>query len=355
MRVLRNVLLLCNLAVLLLTLMAYLAPHVPPEKIWFLQFAGMAYPFLLLLNIAFAFVWLFLRKRYFIISLIVILLGWSHVTNFVGFSLISKIAPTSAIKILTYNVDNFSSLLKGSLRERRKDDFEKFITAEQPDIICLQESFITSAEYKNRINQFPALAAYPYIFHPEEKGIAIFSKFPAARSAKIIMKEDRVETANGANYADFQIRGKTMRLVITHLQSNSVRERTEDVIEDKFRSNTTRRTALNVIRKIRDMSYFRASQSESIRRFIQKSPHPVIIAGDFNDTPQSYTYNQISSGLKDAFAEKGCGLGVTYGGIIPGLRIDYILVDPSLEVLSCKIPKVPFSDHYPVVAEIAFP
>ena len=355
MRLLRIILIISNLLVLLLTIMAYLAPLISPKHVWFLQFAGMAYPFLLLFNVLFVVTWLLLRKRYFILSLVVILIGWSHVRHFVGFSFCSKKSSDRSIRILTYNVDNFSSLLTGAQEIRRKNAFEKFIKAEQPDIICLQESFITNTEYNHRIKHFPALAAYPWVFHPVEKGMVIFSKFPASKSSQIEIDGDNVNTANGANFADLQIRGKTVRLIITHLQSNSVRERADDVIEDKFRSTKTRRTALNVIRKIRNMSYFRSSQSEAIRDFIAKSPHPVVVAGDFNDTPQSYTYRQISTGLQDTFKEKGAGLGVTYGGNIPGLRIDYILADPAFEVLSCKIPKVPFSDHYPVIAEIAIP
>ncbi|MFZ4544397.1 MAG: endonuclease/exonuclease/phosphatase family protein [Saprospiraceae bacterium] len=352
MIVFRSILLSSNLFIVGLTLLAYLSPMVKPQNFWVLQFVGMSYPFLLLFNVFFVVGWLLFRKRYFLISLSTILIGWSHFNNFIGFSFPEKSRSSKSLKVLTYNIDNFTHFQKGTEQTKRIAAFEKFIRSEDPDIICFQESFITTAEYSSRIKKFPVLAEYRYIFHPVEKGMVIFSKFPATKTAKINMKEDRVETANGANYADVQIHGEIFRLLITHLQSNSVRERTADVIEDHFRSEETRQTALAVIKKIRDMSYFRAAQSEAIHAFIKQSPYPVIVAGDFNDTPQSYTYSQISNGLQDAFARKGSGLGITYGGIIPGLRIDYILVDPKFKIISYKIPKVSFSDHYPVLAEI---
>ena len=353
MHILRIVLLVCNLMLLLLTMMAYIAPLVSPRQVWFLQFAGMAYPFLLLFNLLFVVIWLLLKTRYLLFSLFLIIVGWSHVLNFVGFSLSNEKSSPGSIKLLTYNVDNFSNLLTSVQRQRTRIAFEKFIKAENPDIICLQESFVSTAEYNNKIKQFAALAAYPWVFHPAEKGIVIFSKFPAAKSAKIDLAGDKINSANGAIYADLLIKGKTVRCIVTHLQSNSVRERADDVIEDKFRSNQTRRTALGVIRKIRNVSYLRAEQSETLRKFIESSPYPVVVAGDFNDTPLSYTYRQISKGLVDTFRDKGQGLGVTYAGSIPGLRIDYILVDPNFEVHSSKIHDVPFSDHLPVSAEIS--
>ena len=58
--------------------------------------------------------------------------------------------------------------------------------------------------------------------------------------------------------------------------------------------------------------------------------NPVIILGDFNDTPQSYTYQQLLKGRRDAFIEQGSGWGATYQKPLPFLRIDYILHDEEL-------------------------
>ena len=257
---------------------------------------------------------------------------------------------------MTFNIDNFAYFHEKENSVKHIAELEKFIKKENPDIICLQEAFITSAEYNTRLKKFPCLAAYPYIIHPVEKAIVILSKFAPLQQGKILLSEDKIETANGANFADLNINNKPIRLIITHLQSNSVRERTAGIVDTPtLRDEETQSTIKDIIRRVRDMSYFRAKQAEGIKEFIKHSPYPIIVAGDFNDTPQSYTYAQISSGLQDAFAKKGFGLGVTYGGIIPALRIDYILASPKLEILSHRILKKPFSDHYPVIAEIGIP
>jgi endonuclease/exonuclease/phosphatase family metal-dependent hydrolase len=323
---------------------------------WYLQFVGMLYPWLLLSHIIFILSWLRLQKRYYLFSLATILLGWSHFTHFVGWSIFDGSTDGVRLKIMTCNIDNFAHFYDKQNGVKNITDLEKFIKTENPDIICLQESFIKTTEYTTRLRKFPCLLAYPYILHPVEKGIVILSKIAPIQHGKIAIYEDFKETANGANFADFTVQNKPIRLIVTHLQSNSVRERTEGIVDaPTLRDEETQSTIKDIIRRVRDMSYLRAKQAEGIKAFIKRSPYPVIVAGDFNDTPQSYTYAQISDGLQDAFAKKGFGLGITYGGVIPALRIDYILASSKLNILSHRIYHKPYSDHYPVMAEIEIP
>jgi endonuclease/exonuclease/phosphatase (EEP) superfamily protein YafD len=83
---------------------------------------------------------------------------------------------------------------------------------------------------------------------------------------------------------------------------------------------------------------------------MELSPYPVIVAGDFNDTPVSYTYRVMRRGLNDAFVEAGYGAGFTYRGKYPPNRIDYIIYGEGIECTDFDIVKVRYSDHYPVIA-----
>jgi endonuclease/exonuclease/phosphatase family metal-dependent hydrolase len=94
----------------------------------------------------------------------------------------------------------------------------------------------------------------------------------------------------------------------------------------------------------------RAHQAEAVKAQIDQSPHPVIVAGDFNDTPVSYSYRKIRKGLNDSFVKSGYGAGFTYKGNYPANRIDYILYDNNVESRYFEILKVKYSDHYPVAA-----
>ena len=76
----------------------------------------------------------------------------------------------------------------------------------------------------------------------------------------------------------------------------------------------------------------------------------LIICGDFNDTPLSYTYNQIlNAGFKDAFISASRGIGKTYCGSLPLLRIDYFWYNDFIKVLDFNRIKKTTSDHYPLI------
>jgi len=94
----------------------------------------------------------------------------------------------------------------------------------------------------------------------------------------------------------------------------------------------------------------RARQAAAVKAQMDLSKYPVIVAGDFNDTPVSFSYRKIRKGLKDSFVDSGYGAGFTYRGNYPANRIDYILYDESLDCDYFDILKVKFSDHYPVAA-----
>ncbi|HEV3325461.1 MAG TPA: endonuclease/exonuclease/phosphatase family protein, partial [Puia sp.] len=93
-------------------------------------------------------------------------------------------------------------------------------------------------------------------------------------------------------------------------------------------------------------------QAVEVRATLDKSPHPGIICGDFNDVPNSYTYATIRGNWQDSWLQKGFGIGRTYVNISPTLRIDYILADPRFTVLQCRKIPLPWSDHNPVEADL---
>ena len=108
----------------------------------------------------------------------------------------------------------------------------------------------------------------------------------------------------------------------------------------------------NIISKFKRGFLRRQLQAEKIRTEIDKSPYPVIVTGDFNDVPNSYAYHTIGKGLNNAFAEKGSGLGRTFSGISPVLRIDNIFADKKMDVLQFQLIKKKLSDHFPILADL---
>ena len=108
----------------------------------------------------------------------------------------------------------------------------------------------------------------------------------------------------------------------------------------------------SILRKLKAGYYFRSSQAEQVRIQLDKSPYPEIICGDFNDVPNSYTYFTIKGNRQDAFIRKGSGIGRTYSNVSPTLRIDYIMANKKLKVKQVKRVVLPYSDHYPIIADL---
>ena len=185
-------------------------------------------------------------------------------------------------------------------------------------------------------------------------GVAIFSRFPITDTFRIRYPGPESKRAAESLIAvDMDINGKTVRLYTTHLQSVLFRKndyRNLEII--KSADDSLIMASKSIIRKLRQGYTLRGYQADLVRHKLDASPHPEIICGDFNDVPNSYTYFQIRGDRKDAFIKSSSGLGRTFAHVSPTLRIDYIMTDRAFEILQCKRFKLPYSDHYPVVADI---
>jgi endonuclease/exonuclease/phosphatase family metal-dependent hydrolase len=143
----------------------------------------------------------------------------------------------------------------------------------------------------------------------------------------------------------------TFRVYNCHLQSVNLDSEQYQILDSlKFRYDDEQIAEIRDISgRLRDAFIKRAAQADIIKADISTCPHPVIVCGDFNDTPVSYTYRTIRDGLLDAFSESGWGLGRTYNGEFPSFRIDYILHSESIEALYFSREKIMLSDHFPII------
>lgn len=106
----------------------------------------------------------------------------------------------------------------------------------------------------------------------------------------------------------------------------------------------------HLIRKLADASAVRAVQTKQITEEIRENKNPyMIVCGDFNDSPISYTHKTLTKELKDAFVESGNGLGISYNQNKFYFRIDHILISPNLKSYRCTVDRsIKESDHYPI-------
>lgn len=341
-----------NVLVSVLLLGAYLAVWIPPSKFYWPSVLAVGYPFLFFVQLFFLFFWIYKRKRYVYLPIIMLLLGWSHLLHFFAYKGLSSITPaTTNIQVMSYNVHYFNVG-----REQTQEDQASILSniEEQAiDIFCGQE-FSSKTQANNQKIEQQLKKQLPYHSKGGGSSLAIFSKFPILKQGTI----DFPNSYNGAIYADVQSPQGIVRVYCFHLQSIGLGNDEQALLDRENLStlgqSNTQKTYKRINNKLKYAFLQREKQVKFIAQHIQESPHPVLVCGDMNDTPSSYAYGQLSKNLKDAFIERGLGFGSTYAGSLPLLRIDYIFTSPKAQIERFEVLPYQVSDHYPIYARLSF-
>lgn len=348
-----------NVICSLLLVFAYLSFYINPEYTTFFSFIGLGFPFALFTNIFFFIYWLYKRNKYFFISLLTLIAGFYHTSRFVQFTLWSSDAPenTTSLKIMSYNVRLFD-LYNWTKNEKTRDQILTFLKEEDSDIICFQEYYYTTGNhFDTRDTLIQLLDSKHYFEHFTTKvkeskknnnysnfGSAIYSKFPIINSGVVNFENDHT---NNCIYVDLQREEDTIRVFNAHL--GSIRFQSEDYDYIGGKGNPIKEGQKPAEQKILGRLAIgfkkRVSQSNTVLKEIENSPYPVIVCTDMNDTPISYSYSQFSSVLNDAFTISGSGIGGTYIGNYPFLRIDYIWYDDYFNSCNFVTHQQELSDH----------
>lgn len=349
-----------NILFSVLLLLSYLAAYVPPSTFYYLAILALGYPYLLIINTLFAAWWLYRRKRYFYLSLVSILVGYSYFLNFFAFNFIdAHAADEQVLKVMSFNVHYFDAPFYTKKQTTELDkahqDILQIIEEQGVDIFCGQEFSGKTVAYNQKADkELARRMGLKYSYKAGGSSLAIYSKFPFIKKGAIAFKG----TYNGAIFADVQVEDEIIRVYCFHLQSIRLSGDEKQVLKQEnittINQNETQEKYKKINGKLKNAFLLREQQVEFIHDHIKNSPHPVIVCGDMNDTPSSYAYNCLSNGLKDAFSVKGAGWGSTYAGNIPFLRIDYTFVSPDLALQAFQVLHHTTSDHYPIYTQIRY-
>ncbi|MGY4383797.1 endonuclease/exonuclease/phosphatase family metal-dependent hydrolase [Pedobacter sp. UYP24] len=338
-----------------------LAGKVDPRANQYIPFFGLAYPFLLCLNI-FMVIWWLLRKRWklAIFMLILMLSGWQTFRASYGFSGTEGEGPKSnekAIRMMTYNVHSFKPYGE-EIIETVKEQMLSLIKTENPDIICFQEYFTRYKGPYDITDSLKRMLKTPYYYFVpvskndyEANGLAIFSKYPILGKGQINFKDNY--NGNSSIYADVQIGNKLVRVYNVHLQSIAFDKQDYnylDKITKKMDAEIT--PSRRILGMLKTAFRKRSDQVDIMKAQMKECQLPFIIAGDFNDTPASYAVTQLTSALKNTFIQQGSGFGRTYNGKFPNFQIDYISTTSHFNVLNYRVVEAKLSDHFPVRSDL---
>ncbi len=316
----------------ILLVVSFVLPYLPPTTFPTLSLLSLAVSPLILVNFLFGIYWLIRMKRQFLVSFLVLVIAYFHFNPF--FLISSEGDPAdynSTLSVLSYNVRLFNAYEKNPEAENVGKQLSELLQTENPDVIAIQEYY---SEHPGDFSTYP----YKFIHFKGESyklGHAIFSKYPLINRGSF----DFEDSYNNTIYADVLVGSDTIRVYNLHLQSHGILP-SVDFLQKNGTEGIKKRMSVKFVQ-----------QEEQVKRILyhkERSPHPTIMAGDFNNTSFSYVYRKLKKDMQDAFLQKGNGLGTTYSFDSYPMRIDFILASEKLNVVSFKTIKESFSDHYPV-------
>lgn len=360
-----KVIFLLNMLAVVALLASYAASWISPEAFWPLAFFGLAYPLLFFINLLFVGYWLIFSRRHMLYSLAAVVIGIGLIGRY------SQISGTKSQnelqeyhKIITYNVHSYARKnWKTQTKNELQDQFVNFFQSEKPDVICVQEHLAygpDERELREKIILNTGLEHYYlkkyYNTFDKSQCIGLFSRFPIIRYGFEQMNWHGRERTYFV-YSDIVFPEDTVRVYSVHLQSNYLTKEhilfTESPDFDNMDYNRKiKDNSISLIRKLKNAFEGRSYQSKILRKHIQDSPHPVVVCGDFNETPTGFAYGQVNKELEDAYRESGTGKSKTYEGKFPASRIDYIFHSKVLESANTHVEMKNYSDHHPVITNL---
>ncbi len=346
---------------------SYLCRYIPPDISIYAAFLSLIFPFLYVLALLLFIIWLLFRQKISIYIGLVLIISFHLFIKFFNIFPVSNniTANSNGLKVISFNVRLFNRYnhKKDVNKFLKRNEILTFIQNEKPDIICLQEAYFnTENKYKTidslvQIQEATETHSYfPFGGKEHKYGIATLTKYPIIKKGEIKFSKN---IKNPCIYTDIKLLNDTVRIYNAHFASIGISTEDFFFIESLNNLNFEDSVALfsekswrKIASQLKKAYLKRTEQIRIVTEHIAACNHPIILCTDLNDTPSSYAYYKLSKNLNDAFLKSGKGIGKTYNGILPYLRIDYIFYSKHFTSSSFKTHQVNLSDHFPISTEL---
>ncbi|MFD0964027.1 endonuclease/exonuclease/phosphatase family protein [Pseudofulvibacter geojedonensis] len=318
-------------------LLAYVLPYVPPKTFSALSVLSLSVPVLIVCNALFVLYWLLKVKKQLLLSLLVLVIGYSNVGTLYKFSSAKQTeGVVNSLSVMSYNVRLFN-LYNWLDNGNVGGEVSNLVKKEKPDVIAFQEYRPDESVKFSYPFQYESLLG-----NKNQYGQAIMSKYPIANKGVISFNN----SSNKAIYVDIVKKNDTIRIYNVHFESLHINPNVQELSESSTES---------LIKRIGPRFVKQQDQALKIIEHQKNCSYKKIVLGDFNNTAYSYIYKQFKeNGYVDAFVEAGNGFGKTFDFKFFPLRIDFILAEERLEITSFKNLSNKYSDHYPIKASFTW-
>ena len=299
--------------------------YVPPKIFPWFNLLSLGFPVLIIGYVLLTFFWIFSWKKRAFVFMFLGLFFLNPVKRWVNYSTDHK--EIADLKVVTFNIKAGTSGYK---------EIKKYLDSQNADIIFLQEFgdgdlILNNLEGKKHTNV-----------------IKLYTKYKIISRKNLLDKTDNNFFAAHSEQIDIDIKGKTYRLINAHLESFKFEKQMVKLNGD---GNDDKQKLKDIVKRLIPTFKIHQKQVQTIRKSIDESPYPVILAGDLNSVPNSYEYYHLGKGLNDAFFEVGKGSGTSFHDYKYPLRIDFIFTSPSIKPVTYHVDRsVNLSDHFPVIS-----
>ena len=232
-------------------------------------------------------------------------------------------------RVLTYNIHHGEGLDK-KVDVRR---IAELIKGEKADIVALQEVDRGVQRTARRdlgaelaeLTGLTCVFSNNFHFQGGEYGNAVLTGFSVKSGTNMHYRMLRPGEQRGLLQLELEVYGRKLLFMNTHIDYRpDDSERLQNVAE--------------------------------IEALTRRHRVPILLCGDFNDTPGSRTHQRLAKIFVDSWSLAGEGEGFTFSAGKPVRRIDYIWVsrDKSLAPVKMWVPRSDASDHLPVAGEFRF-
>ena len=341
---------LANVLCIALMLLVGYSDRLSPEAHPTLGWVGITFPAFVLVNLLFVPLWALLSKRGLLIPVVGFLLAFPPIRIYMPLHLPGE-PPEGSLRIISYNVAGYGGNYK---YDHAFDSVFSYIIAHKPDIVCLQEDM--TSKWLDTQERFAEVFAYNDTTCLTRKGaprncMGIHTRFPILRKERLAYSSP----TNGSVAYYLQIGKDTVIVINNHLEtshlSSKERNRYQKMLKGDMQRDTVRTETFFLKDKLLASMRIRAHQVEVVQQYVEAHrQYPIIVCGDFNDTPISYTRHVMAKGLTDCFVETGNGLGLSFNRKGFNFRIDHMMCSSHLTPYACEIDnKMDVSDHYPLL------
>ena len=341
-----------NVATVVVMLLVGYSDRIYPADHPLVSTIGMAFPILLLINMGFLLFWLIFKWTRAWVPVVGYVLAYIPISIYIPLNMSSS-PPDDAIKLVSYNVCSYGGNYKYD------QGFEKvrdYLVDEQADIVCLQEDNDSwrrycFKQYEERgllYNDTVELCHNSQSFNC----LGIHTKYPIIRRERI----DYPTVSNGSAAWWLKVGTDTLLVVNNHFESchlnSEDRRQYRQMLRGEMGRDSVRAESKLLMVKLAEANAKRSKQIDAVCDYVNQylGRYPVIVCGDFNDNPISYSRHKMGKVLHDCFVETGRGIGLSYNQKAFSFRIDHIFCSSDITPYQCHIDsKMDASDHNPIV------